>query len=107
MPLVVGGWLDVLLSVVEEEEEEMLIGVDIVDTGVDSVVVDNVDDSVDVLDMELDEDAIEVDVVDMRGVGDSVDPGVLLFSVVDPCVVVFTLVGGTELDPAVVKGVVV
>lgn len=113
MPLVVGGWLDVLLSVVEEEEEEMLIGVDIVDTGVDSVVVDNVEDSVDevgtgvdVLDMELDEDAIEVDVVDMRGVGDSVDPGVLLFSVVDPCVVVFTLVGGTELDPAVVKGVV-
>jgi len=114
MPLVVGGWLDVLLSVVEEEEEEMLIGVDIVDTGVDSVVVDNVDDSVDVvgtgvdvLDMELDEDATEVDVVDIRGVGDStVDPGVLLCSVVVPCVVVSTLVGGTELDPAVVDGVV-
>ena len=83
MPLVVGGWLDVLLcGVEEEEEEEMLIGVDIVDTGVDSAVVDNVDEvgaGVDVLGMELDEDATEVDVVDMRGVGDStVDPGVLL-----------------------------
>jgi len=89
MPLVVGGWLDVLLCGVEEEEEEeeeveeeMLIGVDIVDTGVDSAVVDNVgevDAGVDVLDMELDEDATEVDVVDVRGVGDStVDPGVLL-----------------------------
>ena len=85
MPLVVGGWLDVLLCGVEEEEEEeeeMLIGVDIVDTGVDSAVVDNVGEvgaGVDVLDMELDEGATEVDVVDMRGVGDStVDPGVLL-----------------------------
>ena len=85
MPLVVGGWLDVLLCGVEEEEEEeeeMLIGVDIVDTGVDSAVVDNVDEvgaGVDVLDIEMDEDATEVDVVDMRGVGDStVDPGVLL-----------------------------
>ena len=86
MPLVVGGWLDVLLcgveEVEEEEEEEMLIGVDIVDTGVDSAVVDNVgevDAGVDVLGMELDEDATKVDVVDMRGVGDStVDPGVLL-----------------------------
>ena len=87
MPLVVGGWLDVLLCGVEEveeeeEEEEMLIGVDIVDTGVDSAVVDNVgevDAGVDVLGMELDEDATKVDVVDMRGVGDStVDPGVLL-----------------------------
>ena len=86
MPLVVGGWLDVLLCGVEEEEEEveeeMLIGVDIVDTGVDSAVVDNVgevDAGVDVLGMELDEGATEVDVVDMRGVGDStVDPGVLL-----------------------------
>ena len=82
MPLVVGGWLDVLLCGVEEEEEEMLIGVDIVDTGVDSAVVDNVDEvgaGVDVLGMELDEDATKVDVVDMRGVGDStVDPGVLL-----------------------------
>ena len=60
MPLVVGGWLDVLLIIAEEEEEEdkeeveeeeveeeMLIGEDIVDTGVDSAVVDNVDDSVD------------------------------------------------------------
>ena len=79
MPLVVGGWLDVLLCGVEEE---MLIGVDIVDTGVDSTVVDNVGEvgaGVDVLDMELDEGATEVDIVDMRGVGDStVDPGVLL-----------------------------
>jgi len=89
MPLVVGGWLDVLLCGVEEEEEEeeeveeeMLIGVDIVDTGVDSAVVDNVGEvgaGVDVLGMELDEGATEVDIVDVRGVGDStVDPGVLL-----------------------------
>jgi len=130
MPLVVGGWLDVLLIIVEEEEgeeegeeedeeeeddEEMLIGVDIVDTGVKSAVVDNVDDSVDEvdmeLDMELDEDATEVDIVDVRGVGDStvdvVDPGVLLLcSVLNPSVVVSTLVGGTELDPAVVDGMV-
>jgi len=108
MPLVVGGWLDVLLIVVEgeEEEEEMLIGVD---SGVDSAVVDNVDDNVDevdagvdVLDKGLDEDAWDVDT---RGVGDStVDPGVLLGSVVELCVVVSTLVGGTELDPAVVDG---
>jgi len=125
MPLVVGGWLDVLLIIVEEEEEEdkeeveeeeveeeMLIGVDIVDTGVDSAVVDNVDDNIDevgVLDMELDEDATEVDdiVVEMRGVGDStvgvVDPVELLCPVVNPSVVV---VGGTELDPAVVDSVV-
>merc|ERR1719222_82829 len=90
----------------EEEEEEMLIGVD---SGVDSAVVDNVDDTVDevdagvdVLDMGLDEDAWDVDT---RGVGDStVDPGVLLCSVVELCVVVSTLVGGTELDPAVVDG---
>jgi len=122
MPLVVGGWLDVLLIIVEEEEEEeeeeMLIGVDIVDTGVDSAVVDNVDDTVDevetgidVLDMELDEDATEVDIVDIRGVGDStvdiVDPGVLLCSVLNPSVLVSALVGGTELDPAVVEGAVV
>ena len=80
-----------------------------VDTVVDSAVVDNVDDNVDevdtgvdVLDMELDEDATEVDIVDIRDVGDStVDIGV-----VDPCVVVSTLVGGIELDPAVVDGVV-
>jgi len=126
MPLVVGGWLDVLLIIVEEEEEEdkeeveeeeveeeMLIGVDIVDTGVDSAVVDNVDDSVDdevgVLDIELDEDDMEVDdiVVEIRGVGDStmgvVDPVELLCPVVNPSVVV---VGGTELDPAVVDSVV-
>jgi hypothetical protein len=101
MPLVVGGWLDVLLIEVEEEEEEMLIGVDIVDTGVDSAVLDNVDEvdtGVDVLDMELDEDATEVDIVDVRV--DIVDPGVLLCS----DVLVSTLVGGTELDPAVVDG---
>jgi len=130
MPLVVGGWLDVLLIIVEEEEEEdkeeveeeeveeeMLIGEDIDDTGVDSAVVDNVDDSVDevgtgvdVLDIELDEDATEVDdiVVEIRGVGDStmgvVDPVELLCPVVNPSVVV---VGGTELDPAVVEGAVV
>lgn len=92
----------------EDEEEEMLNGVDIIDTGVDSAVVDNVDEvdgvdtGVDVLDMELDEDATEVDIVDIRDVGDStVDIGV-----VDPCVVVSTLVGGIELDPAVVDGVV-
>jgi len=129
MPLVVGGWLDVLLIIVEEEEEEdkeeveeeeveeeMLIGEDIDDTGVDSAVVDNVDDSVDevgtgvdVLDIELDEDATEVDdiVVEIRGVGDStmgvVDPVELLCPVVNPSVVV---VGGTELDPAVVDSVV-
>jgi len=76
-----------------------------VDTVVDSAVVDNVDEvdtGVDVLDMELDEDATEVDIVDIRDVGDStVDIGV-----VDPCVVVSTLVGGIELDPAVVDGVV-
>ena len=119
MPLVVGGWLEVLLIIVEEEEdkeveeveveEEMLIGVDMVDTGVDSAVVDNVDDNVDdevdtgvdVLDMELDEDATEVDdIVEIRGV---VDPVVLLCPVLDPSVVV---VGGTELDPGVVDGMV-
>ena len=113
MPEVVGGWLDVLLMVVEVEEEVSRIGVDSVDTGVDSAVVDKVDDCanevdavVDVLDMELDED-MEVDIVEMRGVGDCTvgvedvdDPVVLLGDVVTPM-----LVGGTELDPVVVDGV--
>lgn len=119
MPEVVGGWLDVLLMVVEVEEEVSRIGVDSVDTGVDSAVVDKVDDCanevdavVDVLDMELDEDTeldedMEVDIVEMRGVGDCTvgvedvdDPVVLLGDVVTPM-----LVGGTELDPVVVDGV--
>ena len=119
MPEVVGGWLDVLLMVVEVEEEVRLCGVDSVDTGVDSAVVDEVDDCanevdavVDVLDMELDEDTeldedMEVDIVEMRGVGDCTvgvedvdDPVVLLGDVVTPM-----LVGGTELDPVVVDGV--
>jgi len=97
----------------EDEEEEMLNGVDIIDTGVDSAVVDNVDEvdgvdtGVDVLDMELVGDVTKVDIVDIRGVGDStVDIGVLLCSVVAASVVVSTLVGGTELNPAVVEGVV-